>query len=206
MAREGRAQQCDNPRHWSKPSLWKPGAEKICGMLRLIPRSPIIREYENAALTGVDIKVVLLKCELHTNNGFVAAEGTGARALRQDNGDINKSLKMAEKSAHTDATLRVAGLSEIFTQDIEDMIREGAGRPDIQPDNPNPGPSPSQSSQRSQPPRESRPQHQAPPRDHRASDTRATTTPGRTTALPKMARPAAATASPASSTSSSWTC
>ncbi len=30
---------------------------------------------------------------------------------------------MAEKSAHIDATLRLAGLSEIFTQDIEDMIQ-----------------------------------------------------------------------------------
>ena len=163
MAREGRAHQCDNPRHWSKPSLWKPGAEKICGMLGLIPRFPNLREYETAAINGTDIKVILLKCELHTNNGFVAAEGTGARSLRQDSGDINKSLKMAEKSAHIDATLRVAGLSEIFTQDIEDMIREGAGRQEIQPDTPNPSPS------SSQPPRDTRPQHQAPPRDQRSS-------------------------------------
>ena len=33
LAREGRANECIDPRHWSKPSLWKPGAEKICGML-----------------------------------------------------------------------------------------------------------------------------------------------------------------------------
>ena len=51
-----------------------------------------------------------------------AADGVGARSLKQDYGDINKSLKMAEKSAHIDATLRMAGLSEVFTQDIEDMI------------------------------------------------------------------------------------
>ena len=30
---------------------------------------------------------------------------------------------MAEKSAHIDATLRMAGLSEVFTQDIEDMMQ-----------------------------------------------------------------------------------
>jgi hypothetical protein len=41
--------------------------------------------------------------------------------LSQDDGDINKALKMAIKSAHIDATLRMAGLSEVFTQDIEDM-------------------------------------------------------------------------------------
>jgi hypothetical protein len=48
------------------------------------------------------------------------AEGVGARSLAQDYGDVNKALKMAEKSAHIDATLRLAGLSEVFTQDIED--------------------------------------------------------------------------------------
>jgi hypothetical protein len=113
--------------------LWKPGAEKICGMLGLIPRFPNLAEYEKATLRGEDIKVIILKCELHTGNGFVAAEGTGARRVDQDRGDINKSLKMAEKSAHIDATLRVAGLSELFTQDIEDMLTDKAGRGDMPP-------------------------------------------------------------------------
>ena len=44
--------------------------------------------------------------------------------MDKDKGDINKSLKMAEKSAHIDATLRIAGLSEIFTQDLEDMLKD----------------------------------------------------------------------------------
>jgi hypothetical protein len=104
--------------------LWKPGAEKICGMMGIIPRFPNLDEYEKAVLRGEDIKVVIIKCELHTPSGFIAAEGTGARRVDQDNGDINKSLKMAEKSAHIDATLRVAGLSEIFTQDLEDMLKD----------------------------------------------------------------------------------
>ena len=129
LAREGRASECIDPRHWSKPSLWKPGAEKICGMLGLIPRFPNLSEYENAVLRGEDIKMIILKCELHTGNGFIAAEGTGARRVAQDHGDINKSLKMTEKSAHIDATLRVAGLSELFTQDLEDMT--GGSRPEI---------------------------------------------------------------------------
>jgi hypothetical protein len=132
LANDGRAHECIDPRHWSKPSLWKPGAEKICGMLGLIPRFPNLSEYENAVLRGDDIKVIILKCELHTGSGFVAAEGTGARRVAQDNGDINKSLKMTEKSAHIDATLRVAGLSELFTQDLEDMTN--GARQDIQPD------------------------------------------------------------------------
>lgn len=133
LAKDGRAHECSDPRHWSKPSLWKPGAEKICGMLGLIPRFPNLCEYEKSVLAGNDIKVVIIKCHLETGNGFVAAEGTGARRVAQDDkGDINKALKMAEKSAHIDATLRVAGLSELFTQDLEDMAN--GAKQEIQPD------------------------------------------------------------------------
>jgi len=105
----------------SKPSLWKPGAEKICGMLGIIVRYPTLGEYESAVLSGVDVKRIILRCELVDGFGNVVASGVGARSLEQDFGDLNKAMKMAEKSAHIDATLRVAGLSEVFTQDIEDM-------------------------------------------------------------------------------------
>ncbi len=142
LARDGRAHECMDPRHWNKPSLWKPGAEKICGMLGLIPRFPNLSEYEKSVLAGNDIKVVIIKCHLETGNGFVAAEGTGARRVLQDNGDINKSLKMAEKSAHIDATLRVAGISEIFTQDLEDLAT--GAKQDIQPDTASQAPPPKQ--------------------------------------------------------------
>lgn len=105
----------------SRPSLWKPGAEKICGMLGVTIRYPSLSEYEQAAMTGAEIKQVIIRCEILDAAGSIIAEGIGARSLCQDNGDINKALKMACKSAHIDATLRMAGLSEIFTQDIEDM-------------------------------------------------------------------------------------
>jgi hypothetical protein len=114
-------------------------------MMGIIPRFPNLDGYEKAVLQGGDIKVIILKCELHTPSGFIAAEGSGARRLDQDKGDINKSLKMAEKSAHIDATLRIAGLSEIFTQDLEDMLKD---KHDIQPGannvNRNPRPNPSE--------------------------------------------------------------
>jgi hypothetical protein len=64
---------------------------------------------------------VIIRCEIRDAAGHVVADGVGARPLKQDYGDINKALKMAEKSAHIDATLRMAGLSEVFTQDLEDM-------------------------------------------------------------------------------------
>jgi hypothetical protein len=110
----------------SKPSLRKPGAEKICGMLAVTVHFPNLPEYEQAVLRGAEIKQIILHCQLRTADGTVVAEGVGARSLSQDQGDLNKALKMAAKSAHIDATLRMAGLSEVFTQDLEDMVpREG---------------------------------------------------------------------------------
>jgi hypothetical protein len=114
----------------SKPSLWKPGAEKICGMLGVTVHFPTLHDYEQAALHGVQIKNIIIRCEIRDASGRVVADGVGARTLAQDDGDLNKSLKMAEKSAHIDATLRMAGLSEVFTQDLEDMGAPESAQPE----------------------------------------------------------------------------
>jgi hypothetical protein len=120
LAKAGRAKECTNQYHWSKPCLFKPGAEKITGMLGMTVHYPSLSAYETAVLAQNPISVILMRCELHDAQGHVVAEGVGARSLSQDYVDINKSLKMAVKSAHIDATLRLAGLSEVFTQDLED--------------------------------------------------------------------------------------
>jgi hypothetical protein len=119
----------------SKPSLRKPGAEKICGMLGVIPTFPTLPDYERMALDGKTIESVILRCHLLNPDNRIVADGIGARSVAQDSGDLNKCLKMAAKSAHIDATLRMAGLSEIFTQDIEDMPRGQIG-----PEQPDPPP------------------------------------------------------------------
>ena len=121
---------CKTDRHYSKPVLFKPGAEKICGMLGIVPRYPNLHGYETAALQGLELRTIVLQCQLQNSAGWVLADGVGARALQQDQGDLNKALKMAEKSAHIDATLRVAGLSEWFTQDLDDLPpKEDAAAP-----------------------------------------------------------------------------
>jgi hypothetical protein len=127
--------RCQNPAHFSKPSLFKPGAEKICGMLGVTVHYPTLVDYEQAALNGVSLKQIIIRCEIHDAAGRIVADGVGARSLQQDYGDINKALKMAEKSAHIDATLRMAGLSEVFTQDLEDMIPAGTDSPAGKPAN-----------------------------------------------------------------------
>lgn len=120
FARQGRVKDCGDPHHWSRNSLFKPGAEKITGMLGMTVHYPSLPDYEQAVLNGIALTTVMLRCELRDAHGRPVAEGVGARSVGQDYGDINKTLKMAEKSAHIDATLRLAGLSEIYTQDIED--------------------------------------------------------------------------------------
>ena len=131
-AKRGEAKSCTELRHWSKPSLFKPGAEKISGMLGVIVHYPALERYEQAALEGVQLSHVIVRCELKDGQGTVVAVGVGARSVAQDGGDLNKCLKMAEKSAHIDATLRMAGLSEVFTQDLEDTgdSDEGSDRAD----------------------------------------------------------------------------
>jgi len=117
-----RGRFCKDPNHFSKPSLWKPGAEKICGMLGVTAHFPTLGDYERAVLDGKRLQQVIIRCELRDAGGRVVADGVGARSMAQDNGDLNKALKMAEKAGMIDATLRMAGLSEVFTQDIEDMV------------------------------------------------------------------------------------
>jgi hypothetical protein len=102
-----------------KATLCKPGSEKMCGLLQLRPR--FRRDVESWEMLGGEPGLVTLVCELTTARDTVVAEGRGARHRDQDFGDVNKTLKMAQKSAQTDAVLRCAGLSEIFTQDLEDM-------------------------------------------------------------------------------------
>jgi hypothetical protein len=103
---------------WSKPFLLKPGSEKICGMLGVMPTFPNLKEYEQRLRDQLHVNSIVILCHLVNAQGRVVAEGVGARLLNDDdNNDLNKALKMALKSSQTDATLRYGGLSEIFTQE-----------------------------------------------------------------------------------------
>ena len=125
LVRMGRVHECKDPGHWSKPTLFKAGAEKITGMLGMTVHYPTLPAYEDAFLAQADIRTIMLRCELRDAHGHVVAQGAGARHINQDYGDLNKTLKMVAKSAHIDATLRLAGLSEVFTQDLEDRPLAG---------------------------------------------------------------------------------
>ncbi|WP_195603821.1 hypothetical protein [Clostridium tyrobutyricum] len=143
----------------TKPTLLKPGAEKVLMLMGLTSEYDIIEKIEDydKGVFAYTIKCILRK------NGQKITEGVGSCNSKEDkyrwrwakeddlpigsdittlksktnnygttkykieNDDIysqaNTILKMAKKRAQIDATLTVASLSEIFTQDIEDMTQ-----------------------------------------------------------------------------------
>lgn len=108
-----------------KKTLLKPGSEKVCVLLNLMP---VFRKDEETMVhlaNDVRGSNVAFLCELvHRASGTKVAEGRGSAALTEPNikGNLNSAIKMAEKRAQMDATLRVAALSDRFTQDLEDPI------------------------------------------------------------------------------------
>lgn len=110
----------------NKPSLLKPGAEKILMLLGLTSEYEIlekIQDYEDGFFAYT------IKCHL-TRGGQTITEGLGhcnskERKYDSDRQDKymlgNTCLKMAKKRAQVDAALTVGSLSNMFTQDLEDM-------------------------------------------------------------------------------------
>ncbi len=126
FARAGSSHLCSEFSHWSRPMLFKAGAERIAGVLGLTAHFPNLSNYELACVHRQEVQSVILKCELRTSNGTVVAHGAGARHVRQDNWKLNTSIKMAVKSALVDAIIRVAGLSGVFiTRHRQTLTRMG---------------------------------------------------------------------------------
>jgi hypothetical protein len=141
----------------NKPTLYKPGAEKILMMFGLTSEYEFLDKIEDfdKGFFSYSIKCIL------TKNGQKITEGVGhcntyegkyrwrwvkeyeipsniskddliskndkygRTIFKIENDDpftlANTVLKMAKKRAQIDATLTVGSLSEVFTQDIEDM-------------------------------------------------------------------------------------
>lgn len=100
-----------------KKSLAKGGAEKIAsifGWTASFEKDSVVVE-AFAKIEGL----IAFVCHLE-KTGIRIGEGRGAATLAKNSGDPNKTIKMAQKSAFIDAVLRASGLSDFFTQDLED--------------------------------------------------------------------------------------
>ena len=123
-----------------KPSLLKPGAEKICMVFRLSPKYEVVktdlpgghREYDvTCTLThiptgavwgsGVGCCSTMERKYRYAGDEYIDNKKTGKKLERQNLEDVyNTVLKMAKKRAHVDAVLTTTGASDIFRQDIDD--------------------------------------------------------------------------------------
>ena len=101
----------------TKPTLSKAGSEKFLGLFQL--HASFAQDDATWTMLGKPEGTLCYVCHLMTRSGEIVGEGRGARRVSQDNGDINKAVKMAQKSATIDAVLRTGALSEAFTQDLE---------------------------------------------------------------------------------------
>jgi hypothetical protein len=103
----------------NKKSMAKGGAEKIASIFNW--QAAFKKDTESLEMFGDAVKgTVAFICTLTKDESFIG-EGRGAAMLSKNAGDPNKTIKMAQKSAFIDAVLRASGLSDFFTQDLEDM-------------------------------------------------------------------------------------
>jgi hypothetical protein len=112
----------------AKPTLLKPGAEKILMMMGLRSEFEIVdstRDFENGFFQ-YQVRCKLFKGDTLITEGLGACNTREKKYRNQDAFTLdNTVLKMAKKRALVDATLLVASLSDIFTQDLEDLDLEG---------------------------------------------------------------------------------
>lgn len=127
-----------------KPTLLKAGAEKLLLTFRLAP------EYEELSGSKEDLDFICYKirCKLiHITTGEFVGSGLGTcnsrekKYARSAPWDVQNTLcKMACKRALVAAVLNATAASDIFTQDIEDMVNDGASKSDHATSQPTPQP------------------------------------------------------------------
>jgi hypothetical protein len=111
----------------SKPTLLKPGAEKLLMMFQVAPKVSV------TDLCTPDVYRYRVLVSLISQAGVYLGDGIGEcsslekKWTRPNPADVaNTVLKMAKKRALVDAVLTVLGASDIFTQDIEDTAPDKA--------------------------------------------------------------------------------
>ena len=119
----------------SKPTLLKAGAELICLLLGLT--GTYTADTDTIAMYGQPATgVFAYKCVLKDRRGQTVGEGRGVAELREPTmyNSPNVAAKMAMKRATVDATLRAAGLSNFFTQDLDEPLPPPPASPPPEPE------------------------------------------------------------------------
>lgn len=111
-----------------KPTLLKPGAEKILMLLGLRSEFDIVdstRDFDKGFFQ-YQVKCKLYHGDMLVTEGLGSCNNRERKYIKMDPYTMdNTVLKMAKKRALVDAALLVGSLSDIFTQDLEDMDLSG---------------------------------------------------------------------------------
>lgn len=108
----------------NKPTLLKPGAEKLCDALGFSKRVEVTNRLEDwyRGVFHYEVRVTLI-CK---RSGMIEAEGIGCcnskeSVYKDQSGHdvVNTIMKMAKKRALIDAVLSATRSSDLFTQDVE---------------------------------------------------------------------------------------
>ena len=112
-----------------KPTLLKPGAEKLCQFLQLSVEYSVVKRLEDWG-NGLFHYEVNAHLSYNTNEAGAAVVGIGSCNSKEYQFQkqhpfsiVNTVLKMAKKRALIDGVLNITATSSIFTQDIEDFPR-----------------------------------------------------------------------------------
>lgn len=116
----GVSQSKQDDKKWrSKPSLYKAGAGFVADLMGL--RAEFSTDVDTWRMLGEPKETLVRLCRLYSRaTGELIGEGTGARKVGDKSMNLNASLKMADKSALVAAVINTYGLSDLYTQDIED--------------------------------------------------------------------------------------
>lgn len=105
-----------------KPTLLQPGANKILLMFGIRKEFIPIK---------MEIDHVIMNCKLYDSNGVMITESYGSAIPKTSKSgyandvqrDMNTLIKIAQKRAMVGATVQIANLSEVFTQDMDDFAK-----------------------------------------------------------------------------------
>jgi hypothetical protein len=123
-----------------KPSLWKPGAEKLVSMFAFAPSFKDECERQDGGHRTYTIKCTLKHRGTETFLGdgdavcstletkYASRKAEGDRRIPNNPADFyNTAMKMGAKRALVAAVLFVTAASDIFTQDLDDDEENGKG-------------------------------------------------------------------------------
>lgn len=121
-----------------KPSLYKAGADFLCDLIMVDPSFE--PDMDSWKMLGGISGTVVIRCRLLSRGdspffpgrpkGEIIGEGRGAGVNGVKKRDANGAVKIAQKCAKVDAVINALGISDLFTQDLEDKASPPMPAPD----------------------------------------------------------------------------